>query len=220
MNKIDLNTWSRREQWNNFSKLGFPFYHVSFYLDVTPVRDWAKLHALSFYHSMCWLVTASMNDVENFRYRIRGDEVWLIDKCHPCLTVMRPGSTDFQNLTCKMQPNIGAFCRRASSLLEQEWAAPRHEGDFVVGDTDIPLDQCCYLSCLPWINSTEICSERGLDPDDSIPRVAWGKYINKFRTDRRESLRLNITVDVNHRLIDGYHIGAFARRLEERIAAL
>ncbi len=220
MEKIDLSTWSRRAQWEHFSEMGFPFYHVSFYADVTAVRDWAVLHETSFYYAMCYLVTASMNDVENFRYRIRGGEVWLIDRCHPCMTVMRPGSTDFQNLTCRMQPDIGAFCRRASMLWQRECAQPRHEEDFFVGDTDIPQDEVCFLTSLPWIHTTEISSERSLDPDDSIPCAGWGRYRNKFRTDRRESLRLNITVDVNHRLIDGWHIGAFARRLEERIAAL
>ncbi len=220
MQKIDLSTWSRRAQWEHFGHLGFPFYHVSFYVDVTQVRDWAILHATSFYHAMCYLVTASLNDVENFRYRIRGGEVWLLDKCHPCLTVLRPESTEFQILKCKMQPNIGAFCRRAASLWKQECELPRRDGDMVVGDVGIPDEECFYLSCLPWLNTSEISSERSLDPDDSIPRVAWGRFRNKYRGDRRESLKLNLTVDVNHRLVDGYHIGAFAKSLQERIAAL
>lgn len=230
MKKIDINSWARKAQWENFSKLGFPFYHVSFSLTVGPVIDWAKLHGVSSYHALCYLVAQSMNEVENFRYRIRGNEVWLVDEIHPCFTVMRPDGQEFQNLTCRMQPSIEAFCERAASLWRQEQELPRRDGDFVVGDTEVPEDEVIYMTCLPWIDSTEICSERSLDTNDSIPRVGWGRYSSALHDNRHERPRLNLspltaprvnlTVDVNHRLIDGYHIGTFARRLQLHIRNL
>ena len=91
MRKIDIATWSRRPQWEHFSKMNFPFYHVSFYIDVTQAYSYAKLHGVSFYHTICYLVSVTMNDIENFRYRIREDGVYLLDKCHPSFTVLQPG---------------------------------------------------------------------------------------------------------------------------------
>ena len=83
-------------------------------------------------------------------------------------------------------------------------------------------------------------SERSLDASDSVPRVSWGRYTRMDRGDDytprlkdwlgltgqehpvRQGRRLwiNMTVDVNHRLVDGYHIGLFATLLQDTIDRL
>ena len=77
------------------------------------------------------------------------------------------------------------------------------------------LDTLVYFSCLPWFPVTGFVTERNLEIDDSIPRVTWGKY-------RKESGRvtLNITLDLNHRLIDGVHIGKLYQMLQKMIELL
>ena len=40
-----------------------------------------------------------------------------------------------------------------------------------------------------------------LNPDDSIPRITWGKY--EMRAGR---LTLPYAVQLNHRLLDGWHL--------------
>jgi len=232
MTKIDIPTWERRPQWEHFSKMRFPFYHVSFYIDVTPAKAYSKVHGISFYHTMSYLVCEAMNSVENFRYRIHGEDVYLLDRCHPSMTMLRPGSTCFQIVSSRLTDDIPSFCAKTAKLFESQTA-------FFGGD-DIPEEECFFISCLPWLDTTGINSERDLDPDDSVPRIAWGKYIkmnrgNIYRTGQilseiaglqdngsRSGLRLwmNMTVDVNHRLVDGYHIGLFAARLQEIIDRL
>ena len=54
-----------------------------------------------------------------------------------------------------------------------------------------------------------------LFPPGSIPRISWGKYVE--RGGRRE---LGMSVEVNHRLVDGLHLGRFVQALEGRIEAL
>lgn len=58
-------------------------------------------------------------------------------------------------------------------------------------------------------------SERDADPDDSIPRIAWSRYV-----ERDGRLRMHVTVEVNHRLVDGLHIGRFCEASQRRIDAL
>lgn len=66
---------------------------------------------------------------------------------------------------------------------------------------------------------TALTNERDLTgpgaQDESIPHITWGKYVRE-----REKYTLGISVEVNHRLIDGLHIGQFAQRLTELIQAL
>lgn len=80
-------------------------------------------------------------------------------------------------------------------------------------------DDLIYFSCLPWMDVTAVTNERELlapnARDDSIPRICWGKY-----TLENDRVYLGISVEVNHRLIDGVHIGRFAEALTRRIQAL
>ncbi|MDE7127384.1 MAG: hypothetical protein K2O58_05780 [Bacteroidales bacterium] len=232
MKRIDIPTWDRRLQWEHFSKIRFPFYHVSFYIDVTPVKAYSKMHGISSYHTLSYLVCESLNSIENFRYRIHGDEVYLMDQCHPSMAVLPQGSSNFRILNSRMTGDIQSFCEKTAMLLEN------HTG--FIGGEDIPEEECYFLSCLPWIDATCICSEHDLDTGDSTPRVSWGKYVkmsrgNASRTGQilseiagqqengsrsGQRLWINMTVDVNHRLVDGYHIGLFAARLQEAIDLL
>lgn len=51
-----------------------------------------------------------------------------------------------------------------------------------------------------------------IDRDDSIPRVGWGKFVPEG-----DRLRMTVALQVNHRLIDGLHIGKFAQLLQSRL---
>ena len=74
-------------------------------------------------------------------------------------------------------------------------------------------------SCIPWADITMCSNERDYnDPklkDDTAPILVWGKY-----TELNGRYRINMTMDVNHRLIDGYFIGLFVQNLETMITAL
>ena len=72
-----------------------------------------------------------------------------------------------------------------------------------------------YFSCLPTLDMTALTNERDFDADDSIPRITWGKYKKE-----KDTVQLNISLEVNHRLIDGYHIEKFQEVLFARMNAL
>ena len=80
------------------------------------------------------------------------------------------------------------------------------------GGENIPDNRQIYFSCLPWMEITSLSSERIIDADDAVPRIAWGRYVHRDGT-----LQLCVSVDVNHRLIDGYYIGRFYQELQQRI---
>ena len=80
-------------------------------------------------------------------------------------------------------------------------------------------DHLAYFSCLPTLRMTALTNEFDrLSPDfaeSNIPRIAWGKY-----TENRGRLELTMSMEVNHRFIDGLHIEKFASRLETLITEL
>ena len=91
--------------------------------------------------------------------------------------------------------------------------------DFIdmIGRTEIPHSvfnlHIRYGDSVPFDDEFDI-----LAPDfssDSVPRIAWGKY-----SEQHGRLELTVSMEVNHRFIDGIHIEKFSGFLEKMIADL
>ena len=203
---LDRTAWPRREVYDFFSRMDDPFYMVTFQTDVTAVREYTKRNNLSFYYTMVYLCTAACNAVPAFRLAIRGGQVWEMEARSPSFTDLHPGSEVFHIVTMPCAGTLAEFCRAAAEKSAAQTAFLDQQGE---------SDALIYFSCLPWVELTALTNERGHDPDDSVPRIAWGRY-----TAQDGRLKLGLSLEVNHRLIDGVHIGQFAQALERRIAAL
>ena len=81
--QIDLSSWKRKEIFDFFSHASNPYYMVTFRIDVAPLYAYVKEHHLSFYYSLVYLCTQAINDVEAFRYTIRGEQVFYLDPRFP-----------------------------------------------------------------------------------------------------------------------------------------
>ncbi len=206
MKITDRSTWSRNEIFEFFSRTERPFYSVGFRLDVTPVRAFARARGLSFYYALTWLVTEAMNRVEAFRYGIEKGEVVLYERREPSFTDMKPGAEYFHICTLGADCGIEDFCRSAAE-------ASRSQQSFINCSDERP--DLIYVSCLPWLELTALTNEGELHKDDSIPRIAWGRYVREG-----ERLMLGFSLEVNHRFIDGAHVGAFAAQLEKLMGQL
>ena len=104
-------------------------------------------------------------------------------------------------------PEYPDFCRRAGE-------ASRAQTKFI-DNGPWPGDQLIYFTCQPWFPITSLTNERDLNPEDSVPRVAWGKYAEK---DGR--LVLSMSLELNHRLLDGVHVGRFYEALNRWMEGL
>ena len=82
-------------------------------------------------------------------------------------------------------------------------------------DQDCETDALIYISTTPWFDLTSCTNERDFDKDDAIPRICWGKYV--LQNDRET---LGMSVEVNHRFVDGYHLGQFYQKLQKAIVSL
>ena len=202
--------WERREAYEFFSTFSNPFYMVTFQTDITELYNYTKAHGLSFYCGMIWACTEAINRVRAFRVSLENGKLALLDGRHPSFTDLKPGAEQFHIVTMKHLPTIEAFC---------EEAGRRSKAQTFFVDLEQESDALIYYTCLPWIELTALTNERDLsDPkaaDDSIPRISWGKY-----KDENGRKTIGISVEVNHRFIDGLHIGQFAAKLEHCIRQL
>ena len=178
---IDRAAWPRRELFGFFSPMSQPFFSVTFRQDVTRLYQFAKENRLSFYHSLVYLCTRAVNEVEAFRYALRGEDLVLFDRRNPSVTL-------------PMEEDIRAFCAAAK-------AKSAAQTSFLDQEDSLDL---IYFTCLPWVELTALTNERDFDPGDAVPRIAWGKYAREG-----ERKVLHISLELNHRFVDGLHVGRF-----------
>lgn len=210
MKKIDIDTWNRKEIYSFFSSVSNPFYMVSFTVDVTNLVQYTKKNSLSFYLSLIHLCTKSFNSIENFKYTLRGKDIFLIDQRNPSFTDMKPNEELFHITTVNMEDDLISFVQNAKTKSE-------NQNCFIeMGEES---DELIFFSCLPELRMTSLTNERDiLNPNSrnsNIPSISWGKY-----TQVNDRYELNISLEVNHRFIDGLHITRFSQTLEKLIREL
>lgn len=208
--EIDISKWERKGLFEYFSKCATPHYCVAFNVDVTNLLRFTREHRISFYYSLIYLCTRSLNEIDEFLLETENDKVFKIERRIPSFIDMKKGTTVFHIASLPCDGDIVEFAMNAR--VESE------NNPLPIGETN-STEPLIVFSCIPWADITMCTNERDYtDPklrDDTAPILVWGKY-----TEQNGKYVLNMTIDVNHRLIDGYHIGQFVQKLDEKIAAL
>jgi chloramphenicol O-acetyltransferase type A len=145
-----------------------------------------------------------MNQIEDFRYKIREGKIILHDSLQPSFTDMETGDSLFKIVTLPLSDSMQKFSKTAKKMSEsQKQYFPK---------ANVNQDQLIYFSSVPWITFTSISNEIVMDKEDSIPRISFGKYFKE-----NNKLLLPYSIQVNHMLLDGVHLGEFVEQLQKFI---
>lgn len=205
MRKIDLHTWARREHFEFFSNFNHPHFSICANVDLTLLYPFIKQHGFSLTSAILYLIARAANAIPEFRQRLRGGEVVEHDVVSPALTVLAEGDL-FGFCTVDYCVDFPEFSARATRLI----AAVRDHPTL----QDPPgRDDLLFMTAIPWVSFTSFAHPMRLHPTDSIPRFAWGKYFSE-----RETLKMPLSVQGHHALIDGIHMGKFYAHIEEFLA--
>jgi chloramphenicol O-acetyltransferase type A len=202
MKEIDLTTWKRKQHFDFFHRMDYPQYTISFDMDSTSFLPALKRGGHSFYATMMHLSLEAACSVEPFCQRIRKNRVVQHDVLHPSFTYMEQGEELFSLITLDYKENIQDFERHMEHVIAQQ------NSYFDFGPLE-GRDDFIYFSAIPWISFNHISHTISLNRDDSVPRISWGKYY----TSQERSL-LPYSVQVNHCLVDGFHIHEFKDALQ------
>jgi chloramphenicol O-acetyltransferase type A len=202
MKIIDLNTWDRTVHYRFFKRMDYPHYNMCVNLDITHFLKAVKEKQIPFYYAMIFAATRSLNAVEAFRYRIRGEQVVLHDMVHPSFTDMDKGSELFKMVTVNMEPSIVLFTANAKKKAEEQ-------KDYFVREDVEGRDDLIYITCIPWVSFTSLSHTISFNKDDSVPRIAWGKYYADG-----DKILLPFSVQAHHSFVDGIHMGKYIDALQ------
>jgi chloramphenicol O-acetyltransferase type A len=203
MKIIDLDTWERIAHYRFFKRMDYPHYNMCFNIDITRFLDTVKARNISFYYAMIFAATRAANDVSEFRYRIRGEQVILHDMVHPSFTDMSKGSDLFKMVTIDMTDSIETFVIRAKEKSEKQ-------KDYFIAEDFAGRDDLIYITCIPWASFTSLSHTISFNKDDSVPRIAWGRYYTEgYR------VLLPFSLQAHHSFVDGIHMGRYIDSLQD-----
>ncbi len=200
--KLDLNSWNRKEHFLFFKQMEEPFYGITTTIDCTQAYANAKALGVSFFSHYLHKTLSAVNAIENFRYRIIEDEVYIFDQIDASATVMREDKT-FGFSYMAYAENPIDFAQIVQTEIE------RIQTTTGIFTREYP-ENLIHFSALPWINFTSLSHARSFSWPDSCPKISYGKLL-----DENGKKTMPISIHVHHGLVDGYHVGLFLDRLQQ-----
>ena len=200
---LDIETWNRRRHFEFFKDYANPFFNICTNVDVTPLLGLTRaMKNISFFIAYHFLSARAANEVEPFRYRLRGDRVLVHDRVHAGTTILL-ADENFSFAYFDYTEDFEVFHARAKAVIESAKA----------GGVELyqraERDDLIYHSVIPWATFTSISHARKGGREESVPKIAFGKY----REDGGRVM-MPVSVEVHHALMDGLHVGRYFERLE------
>jgi chloramphenicol O-acetyltransferase type A len=203
MHYINLKTWKRKKHYDFFRKFKQPHFNICTELEITETYKYTRKNKLSIFTSILFAVMKTCNHFEFFRYRIKGSKVAVHDTVHPGITVLVDDDL-YSNCIFDYKDNFIKFTDGYKKALVKV------KKKINVDKGQKGRDDLIFISALPWISFTSVTNPMPGNPDDSIPRIIWGKH---FKKDNK--IMVSISIQVHHALMDGVHAGKFLLYLTE-----
>lgn len=203
MKKIDISGWKRKKQFEFFKDYDDPFYNICSEVEITELHKFCKETETSFFIASLYLSQKVMNEIEEFKYRIKEDGVWFYETINAGSTVFNDDET-FRFCYFNHFETFQKFYEKSKENLEKS----AKENDLAQNPFD---ENVVFYSVVPWISFSSISHAKKHSKYDSIPRIVFGKYFK-----RENKLFMPVSIEVHHSLVDGFHVGKYYEKLTEK----
>ena len=204
---IDMSTYLRRQHFDYFRSLPYPYVGVTQNVDVTALVRSCRAEGCSFYLTVLHACALAADEVPELRQRIRDGGIVQYDACPTSHTELLPDST---YCYCTLHHHMPF-----AEYLHQAEEARRLCRERASIDEDDDVESMYFISTLPWLHYTALIQPVACG-DESNPRITWGKY----EPDHAGSLQLPVSLLAHHALVDGLHLARFYESLKRIIAEL
>jgi chloramphenicol O-acetyltransferase type A len=202
MKTIPLEGWPRKEHYLFFRDFDYPYFSLCADMDISVFLASIKEENISFTASMMYLIARVANGIPEFRQRVRKGDPVEYPVVHPSATILSKDDL-FTFCTVKYAPEFREFIRKT----EEEIALVKEQPGL---EEKIQDDSMLFMSSIPWVSFTSFHHPLKLNPADSVPRFAWGKYRQEG-----DAVLMPLSVQGHHALMDGLHAGLFYRDFQK-----
>jgi chloramphenicol O-acetyltransferase type A len=205
--EIDIDAWNRRSTFEYFKDFEAPFFNMTANVDVTPLYRHCKFESLSFSLACVYYSQVALNSIREFRLRILDESIVEYDHVEATQTILNDDET-FSFCYFERQPDLITFNMVGLAAREQY----RKLKTFDVESDRIDL---IYYSVIPWVSFTSFKHASRFDNRNTIPRIVFGKTFADV-----DRLKMPISVEVHHAMMDGIHVGKYFQGLQHLLDAV
>ncbi len=204
----------RQDRFKFFESFENPLLNMCFELEVKDFRPYCKAQGLPVFHFFLYQLFMSLNQNENFKYRIHQGEVIKIDKFIASYTIINEQNlfnyTRFEN-----HPDMKTFIERSLAAKEEVM------NSMALMNTGIELPErelknYIFITSIPWLRFTSIEHPVYKFKSADIPSISWGK----FTTDDKGTLKIPFSVQAHHGFVDAFHIHQLAETISARLSSV
>ena len=199
---LDPKNWKRREIFEFFLDFDKPYFNIATQLDVTRLLELLRERpGVSVSLAFHYFALRAANEIEHFHYRLRDGKIVVHEIVNAGTTVLLPNE-NFTFAYFDYEPDFDKFIAGAQASVNEILAG---DGAFRRNFDDNRI----HFTVFPWASFTSFSHARNWRTEDSIPKMAFGKF---FKAGDRTLLPFS--VEVHHALMDGVHVGQLINWME------
>ena len=201
--KLNLENWNRKEHFTFFNQMEEPFFGVTTSIDCSKAYEKSKQMGVPFFTFYLYKTLVAVNQIENFKYRILENEIYIYDTINASSTILRDDTT-FGFSLIEFDADIRVFSKNVKTEIER---VKNTTGLFT---REFSNDNLIHFSTLPWINFSSFSHARSFTFPDSCPKISFGKLIHE-----NNKKSMSMSIHVHHGLMDGFQVGQFVNYFQE-----
>lgn len=212
--KIDIESWSRHDEFKFFIRMSHPTFSVTSHINVDACYAAAKAKGHSFFIYYAYAIIRAINEIESLRLRAVSEplgsepEVYLYDVVDLITPIKISDEGKYIEMCIPYTPDFDAFYRNAEQIIASAAAAAQSNDVYITMN-----EQHTYacVSAMPKLYFTSISHTRTYEGGvNMITLLNVGKMVVC------EGCRVvPVAISVHHGLIDGGHVSDFYCRVQE-----
>lgn len=205
--ELDLENWPRRSTYEFFGDFADPFFNFTSMVNVTRLYRYCKEREIGFSLAALYFALEAANKIREFRIRKLGAKLIEFDLIHATQTILNEDET-FSFAYFEMQGDVVAFDRKGRAAREKYLKLRSF-------DVETERLDLIYCSVIPWVSFTSFKHASRLDREQTIPRIVFGKI-----HDEGDKKLMPVSVEANHMIMDGFHVGKFFNLYQDALDSL
>jgi chloramphenicol O-acetyltransferase type A len=201
--EIDFENWNRRNLYEYFKDYDDPFFNITVNFDVTEIYHFCKTEKIPFSLASLYSSLETANSIREFKIRLLNGKLVEFDEIQATQTILQEDET-FSFCYFEIRPNLREF----AEIGKRQIAKYKALNTFDVEKDRVDL---IYYSVNPWFSFTSFKHARKFDKTDTIPKIVFGQYFKEGK-----NLKMPISIEVNHAIMDGLHVGKFCSLLQDK----
>jgi len=205
--ELDIDKWPRRTTYEFFKDYDDPFFNITANLDVSTVYRFCRQNGLAFSLATLYYSLVAANEILEFRIRLMDGRLVEFDRIHATQTILNDDET-FSFAYFEMKDDVVEFNRSGQAALEKYKALKTY-------DVESNRFDLIYYSVLPWVSFTSFKHASRLNKNQTVPRIVFGKLF-----DAGDRKLMPLSIEANHKIMDGFHVGRYFTRFQEIIDSI